>query len=968
MIVEIGGGQSGFKEYLETGQKKGRDMHRNQLDQRVPLHGDLDVFEISTSTHEGDGQRYDHITLSFSENYVSDEMLQLAVAEFRDHALAAWPEAERHRVAFYAEAHRPKVLGYTNNETGEHVDRYTHIHIGMGRRDLLTGKSIEPLGYLGAESSNLKFIDAWQESFNARHGFASPKDNPKISPENAVDVLARYSGTRPDVLGTFNQLKAALEISLQKEVIEQNITSWTEFAKLLEGQGAITIMHKGQFNECYRVKPSGSNKAMRLSGIFFQRNFIELPTDEKLSIISAKAKVAYLEQMQPRKAPKYLTATLDEWRTFKAREHRFLHTGSRFYNDVYKPADAQTRLHLLNQLEREHHAKPSPLSDNRSKTIATARNRVPRMSARDLDGIQRRSEMLLRRNHGVDVPAEPIARQEHLGVRQADGGGRVGSAINATSTAQSDGTSSGESNRDHRTSQSVHKPSVISQDRELGAEGGLYLRQPSNMIERHLAELRERYEQASDKERYVEIRKCLDCHQLLNSLSHSHGLNPDVYQVVVAKDDTPRIQCGSRAFTPSDFLMKELGLPWKEAAPILRRLYEQQIKSEITKPRGKGASTKLWKEFQADQQAVKLDVTKRLKVFDEAAKNRRAALSLKLKSQQAVVLAGLTGDARKAAHSLVKLRVATVKAELNLLLKQERQVLRASILPKDAWPQYLQARAQAGDNEAIFTLRKLDASAREAQLRKPSITGTLILEDAVVSLKSLVHVVERNGDVLYRQNGRAILRDEGMHIAILDEQSEQAIISGLLIAREKFGSTLTLTGSPEFQQRVVALAVSQGIAVKFADPALEEMRLRLVEEKHRAMSTQKSQPLVPSNQSAQQEQAQRAAAPAAEIPTEQLQVEVVPNPQSLTAAEWIAAHGKREVQPHYIGDTSVEYSVAHIAHDGVVINHGAGNMATYPLPPNTVLHPGQKIIIDRSGAVSIAPSRTEIEGGKGRGD
>lgn len=126
--------------------------------------------------------------------------------------------------------------------------------------------------------------------------------------------------------------------------------------------------------------------------------------------------------------------------------------------------------------------------------------------------------------------------------------------------------------------------------------------------------------------------------------------------------------------------------------------------------------------------------------------------------------------------------------------------------------------------------------------------------------------------------------------------------------------------------------------------------------------------VVPSNQPAQQEQAQRAAAPAAEIPTEQLQVEVVPNPQSLTAAEWIAAHGKREVQPHYTGDTSVEYSVAHIAHDGVVINHGAGNMATYPLPPNTVLHVGQKIIIDKSGAVSISPRRTEVEGGKGRGD
>lgn len=975
MIIEIGGGQRGFKEYLETGQKKGRDLHRNQLDQRVPLFGDLDVFEIATSSHAGEGQRYDHITLSFSENYVSDGMLQLAVAEFRDHALSAWPEAERHRIAFYAEAHRPKILGYTNSETGEYVERYTHIHVGVGRRDLETGKSVEVFGYLGQGSDNLKFIDAWQESFNARNGFASPKDNPKITPGNAVDVLARYTGTRPDALGTFNQRKAALEIILQKQIITQNITSWSDFANLLKEHGAVTVMHKAQFNECYRVKPRGSDKAMRLSGIFFQRDFIERPTAEKLSIISAKAKVAYLEQMQPRKTPEYLTATLDEWRTFKAREHRYLHTGSKFYNDVYKTADAQTRLHLLDQLEREHHAKPSPVSDNRRKKIAAARDRVPGMPARDLDGIQKRSEMLLRSDDVMDVPVESNARQAHLGVRQADGTGIK--LINSSS--QNDGDGSAEASHNPSTSQSVRGHDGSRKLGRAGSESGLFVTQPSSLVERHLADLREQYERVSDKDRYGEIRKSLDCHQLLNSLSHSHGLNPDVYQVVAAKDGTPRIQCGTRALSPSDFLMKELGLPWKEAAPILRRVYEQQIKREIIKPRGKGASTKLWKAFQANQQGVKLEVSKRLKVFDEVAKARRTALSLKLKGEQTTALSGLSGEARKAAHSLEKLRLATVKTEFNLLLKQERQAVRSAIQPKDAWPLYLQARAQAGDEEALSTLRKLDAAAREAKPRAASITGTLILEDAVVSLKSLVHVIERNGDVLYRQNGRAILRDEGRHIAVLDENSDQAIVTGLLIAREKFGSTLTLTGSQEFQQRVVALTVSQGIAVKFADPVLEEMRLRLVGEKRKAMqpttrtpatrtpARQKPGPVVPSSQPAQREQAPRAAPPVAEAHTEQIQSEDIAVPMPLTGKEWIATQDKKEVQAHESGNATVEYSVAHVAADCVVINYGRV-IACYPLPPNAVLQAGQKIVIDKSGAVIVPVQRVEVGGGKGRGD
>ena len=100
MIVELGGGKGGLKEYLEHGKKRGRELHRDQLDQRVPLAGDLTVFEMATEAHEGAGHHYDHVTLSFSESHVSDEMLQLAVAEFRDHAMAAWPERERHRHGF----------------------------------------------------------------------------------------------------------------------------------------------------------------------------------------------------------------------------------------------------------------------------------------------------------------------------------------------------------------------------------------------------------------------------------------------------------------------------------------------------------------------------------------------------------------------------------------------------------------------------------------------------------------------------------------------------------------------------------------------------------------------------------------------------------------------------------------------------------------------------------------------------
>lgn len=822
MIVEVGGGKGGLKEYLETGQKKGRDLHRDQLDQRIPLAGDLDVFEFATSIHGGGGHKYDHITLSFSENYVSDEMLQVAVDEFREHALAAWPESERHRIAFYAEAHRPKILSYINSETGEEVGRCTHIHIGIGRHDTETGKSIEPLGFLGPQSDNLKYIDAWQESFNARHGFSSPKDNPKITPENAVDVLARYTGNRPDALGTTNEKKAFLEVVLQKEILARNITTWEDFGSLLAEHGVVNKMREGKFNECYRIKPDGADRAMRLKGVFFQRQFIERPTSEKTLIISDKAKVAYLEQMQPRKEPAYLAAMLGEWSMVKARENRYLHTGDKFYKNVYSPADAETRLHILDGLERESNGIASPAA-NQNRKIATARSRVPRMPVRNLDGIQIRSEMLLRRHSGVDVRADAAAEPNGFSMRQTDAGDRTG---------------------DSHPGQHISSWQSGSGRSSTGANGsreGLsVVGQPSSVLARLDADLRERYEQAADKDRYSEIARYLDCGQLLSSLSHTHGLNPALYQVATAKDGAPRIQCGSRALSPSDFLTKEIGLPWKEAAPILRRVYEHQIGNRHTTPRlVQSAPSPLWREFKADQLAGKDARAEQLTVFDEETAQRRASLFAALKSQQAKALDGLSGAARKTAQSLEKLRAATVKADFT----DERRAARKSIVPTQAaaWRQFLQARAQAGNEEALVALRKLNDEARAAPAQ--SITGTIYLDDDesvkrrrhenASILRTLTHVVQRNGDVTYRQHGHAVLRDEGRHLAVLDENNEDAIVVGLLLAREKFGTNLTLTGSSEFQRRVVAVAVAHGIHVKFVDPRLDAIRQQLVDDKYK---------------------------------------------------------------------------------------------------------------------------------------
>ena len=917
MIVEISSGKGGFKLYLEHGQKKGREQHRDQLDQRIALVGDLAVFELATSSGAGDGYKYDHITLSFSEDHVSDEVLQLAVTEFLAHALAAWPQAERHRIAFYAEAHRPRITSYLNSETGATVVRLTHIHIGLGKHDLATGKAIAPLGFLGPQSDNLKYLDAWQESFNARHGLSSPKDNPKIAPEDAVDMLARYTGHRPDALGSFNEQKAAFELALQKGIIAKNVTTWEGFGQLLSAHGEVTKMRAGQFNECYRIKLSGAPRAMRLQGVFFQRQFIERPTIEKIEIVTRKAKVAYLEQMQPRKAQDYLTQTLTEWHTLKARELRYLHTGSAFYKEVYQPADAATRRHLLNDIERENHDLKSSVTAHH-RQIAAARNRVPRMPARNLDGIQRRSKILLSDHPGLDVRAAPAAESTRDRLRQADGGGCGGYGGDLVIR------------RDTSTVGTVQAGIDRQRDRVV---------QPSSVLARMQSDLLDRYEQAADKERYAEIRQHLDCAQLLARLSHTHGLNVALYQVTAAKDGTPRIQCGSRALSPSDFLLKELGLPWREAAPILRTTYEHQIGKLVTPARAASTTNSLWLEFKAAQLADKPAIAAHLQAFDAETAMLRNALAVRLKQNSTTVLTGLSGASRKATQSLQKLSVATVKAEFN----DERRARRKTIQPlqAQAWRLFLHALAQAGHEEALAALRKLDDTARAAPAQ--SITGTIHLDDeddkkrrrarkadSALVLKALTYVIATNGDITYSRHGHAVLRDEGRHLAVLDPNDKEAIEAALLLGREKFGARLALTGSAEFQQLVVAVAVAKGIPVKFVDPQLEALRLRFVDEKRQARAIQH----LP-------------------VQREELATVVPDLPPQPTAAEWIASQSKTAVRPYANDGSSVQYTVLYVAADGVVVDHGRGQLAIYPLPDGISMQAGDKVVIGRDGRLGL---------------
>ena len=217
----------------------------------------------------------------------------------------------------------------------------------------------------------------------------------------------------------------------------------------------------------------------------------------------------------------------------------------------------------------------------------------------------------------------------------------------------------------------------------------------------------------------------------------------------------------SQSASPSDFLTKELGLPWRDAAQILRKTFEHQMCSKVMMARGRAAASPLWREMKSEQLAGKPVFMQRLQAFDADTKANRASLFAGLKTEHAKALAGLTGSRRKAAQSLDKLQVATATATAKAEFSDARRALRKSLQPSqaNAWRSFLQVCAQTGSEEALAALRKLDGTARAVPAQ--SITGTLYLDDeeeekkrrrrARESLASilnmLTHSVEINGDI-----------------------------------------------------------------------------------------------------------------------------------------------------------------------------------------------------------------------------
>jgi len=339
MLIRVRGYHDGIKAYLEQGQKQDREFERDELDERVILVGDLALTNDIIQSMDTEAERYINVTLSFKEDEVSREVLADIVREFEAFAFAAYRPDEYN---FYAEAHVPRLKSYADRRSGELVERKVHLHVVIPEVNLLTGRRLEPFGKVDRHH---RFLEAFQEHINAKYGLASPRDNRRVQFTDASEMISRYKG---DVFAPMNR---ELKAEILETLIARDVTRYEDFRALLTEFGETRTRNAGREGEYENVKPVGAAKGVNLKEFVFSRAFIELDADGKREAPDRNVHAEYIEPGEPRATPRHYLDALFEWNDMRAREIKYLNSGSRFYK-VYQAALPAEQRRILEHREQ----------------------------------------------------------------------------------------------------------------------------------------------------------------------------------------------------------------------------------------------------------------------------------------------------------------------------------------------------------------------------------------------------------------------------------------------------------------------------------------------------------------------------------------------------------------------------------------------------------------------------------------
>lgn len=782
MLSRIGGGNSGIVYYLETGQKQGRELGRDDLDYRLCLDGNIEQLDhIIESIPDKGQERYLHISLSFHENQISEETLKAVCEEYKTLLMNAYDKDE---YCFYAEAHIPKVKNVVDEKTGLLIERKPHIHIVIPEKNLVTGKHLNPRG---RGEFNIKSLDAIQEHINNKFNLASPKDGVRVSDQNHANVLSRMKGD------LFSEAKYEFKKTLISDIESKNIKTENDFLTHLSQFGEVKTYNQGKSNQYYGVKQPNETKFTRLKSPLFSKQFIETRT---------------IPLIKP--TPKQIEKALHEWCSKTSHEIKHIHpAGEKLRKSYAKSNDIEKANMLLtlrnqynerNKLKREPREKLSrPLQRGRNTERGfnlNSQRTQSRPTQERLSSLQERNMVHELRGYGQRTTQQPnavLSSHERSVIQNAE-------------------------------QERQHYRSGVRRTQDSGRRGRV-----TNPIQQTLLKL-ENKPTDNDLKLMKEIRQTIEPERFLSYCVSKYNIDPQLHKITFAKDNSPRFGVDKLNLNASDFLTKHLGLSWEDAKMDLLTINESQQKNEPFL--SVLSRVPLNREQSKERTSSRENAKKSLNAFyREERKGLEIGYKTELKSLYAIkdhrkkeVERGfLMFNHLKDIESLNKITQAkrsTVNAIHNHWKPNDlhQQELLKTVLTEKG--NYTMNKIMNADTD--FTFEKSVARKRQFNDFETQVKSGEKLTDLVA------HKKDKEVEYLNQKTKEVVFKDTGTHIEAKSIISKNEAAMMLEYAEKKYGGALRLSGSEAFKETIALTAAEKGMKIILEPEKYHEMMLKEV--------------------------------------------------------------------------------------------------------------------------------------------
>ncbi|MBR5941283.1 MAG: hypothetical protein IKZ88_08490 [Neisseriaceae bacterium] len=828
MIIRFGGGTSGIVEYLETGQKSGREYSRDELDKRVILSGEIRYLDevLNQFPKDDESQHYIHITLSFKERKIDEETLRAIDKEFRQFVFAATGRDDE--FYYYSEAHLPKIKRL-KDMNGDDYERFPHIHIVIPQYNLYTGKRDDPIGL---HNPIIPYIDAFQEYINAKYNLASPKDNRrlfKLGKDGAINrtQLKNETAYVKNYISSYTSRQAVKNEIFNLIRADKTISSVEDLAEVLKDLGEVKIRDSKKFGQKYinfRLNGYPDKKAINLKDNVFLDNYL---------------KTRSLKETQEYAMGSQNQELLQEWYSKKAFEHRFIMAASPKERDIYfHHADEATQQQMLQQkiaihqklLQEMDYTEPVEKSPPRTKIPAYLRNppapsldqvphinEVPHLNeVRHMNEIPHMNELPVM---GVDNPppfyveyevitdekenTDERERSNHqrddreqsstIDIRhiaQRATFNQSGQPMPNLSGGSGNAQRSGAGKQDDRTNL-LHRLPFDDLDANTQKQGAsvFNLRHKGRVKkQRELTsptQIEQMWQEISDDYQAKTVAaknkiNAVDCRVMLDICNVKYGLNTEDFNIAINAQGSDRIMIGDKPLNAAEFLRQYMNLSWRETDRMLDYSLQQQ---KIGVSQRNVVSGLMWARFNREE-AVELAHFQQLRRQYRADKQKIFDKTRYLR------------DSRESkAQATVRRKYLTEQRDYQLQELQDkyRPLFKNAKKPNERYCEWLHKQAVSGSLNAWLELQRVYPHYKEKVEDKEKLSFIAKDKDAIYIPHrfppdfGLSVVIQKNGTIDYKDtHGNTLISNTYGRILVREKTAEN-IEKALQMAQAKFG-------------------------------------------------------------------------------------------------------------------------------------------------------------------------------------